>query len=143
MSQQYRFITRVLRGLKRHYGMPISILIPTINDTNYRTGVVTYEESTINIKKAIILPSKWKRDYTYDLAYVAANKNFTEGGYFDTAQRDVIVDFKDVPLEYEPNANHRIKIGDSYYSILRYDRYEETRAILFTVKIILGEDNAR
>jgi hypothetical protein len=43
----------------------------------------------------------------YDLTYIAANKNFTYGGIFDTGKRRLILDSKDIG-SYEP------RIGDYF-----------------------------
>jgi len=36
------------------------------------------------------------RSFEYDLTYIAANKNFTYGGFYDDSSRLIILDYKDL-----------------------------------------------
>lgn len=107
----------VVYRLKREYGQPISILTQRSLTQSVTTGTITVDERVIKIRRAIILDSKSKRDFIYDLSFVAANKNFTMGGLFDTATRLVIIDGGDLPRDYTPTMNDRCMVEGQRYQI--------------------------
>ena len=128
------FITRILYRLKRRYGSLVDIVYVTSNTVDRATGVETTTKSGVRVQRMIVLPSVIHREFSYDLAYIAAAKNFTYGGFFDTSERQFIVDTKDLPIDFE------IKVDDYFvYDRVRYDvkkseRFEENRAYFITGK---------
>jgi len=108
---------KILYRLERQYGVPVVFRNPIQNDYNVQTGAMTRDYDTIKVRRVIVLPTRQTRDFVYDLAYIASNKNFTEGGYFDKTVRNMIVRKKwlgtNVPsLEWEctyKNANYVVK----------------------------------
>ena len=86
----------ILYKLKRGYGMNVLFRIPTTNEYDITTGAVTREYTEVNVRRAVVLPNRLTRDFVYDLAYIASNKNFTEGGYFDKSQPNIIVQNNDL-----------------------------------------------
>ena len=113
-----REITRVLYSLKRKWSFRCVYQhpsdVPESLDT--RTGVVTRSYTPITIRKAIILPEQMQRSYIYDLAYIAANKNFTYGGLFDKGSRYFIIETKDLH-KHVPSDNDYIVYAEKVYSI--------------------------
>lgn len=101
-----RQIKLVLYRLKKDFGQPIKILTQTTMTQNVQTGVIQTNERLINIK-AIVVDAKISRDFVYDLSFIAANKNFTYGGEFDTSKRQLIIDGADLPKGYKPTLNDR------------------------------------
>lgn len=96
MISAIRNIRAIIYRLKREYGCSIIIKKPTNNAYNLETGATTRTYTSMTIRRAIVLPRKFKIDYIYDLSFVAANKNFTYGGLFGTSDVVVIVDVKDL-----------------------------------------------
>jgi hypothetical protein len=83
---------------------------------NLRTGEVARDLVEITIKRGILLPERQSVDYMYDLSFIAANKNFTYGGFFEPGERAVIVDVKDLPTAF--------KITTEMYVVFQSRRFE-------------------
>ena len=101
---QAKFISKdILYALKRQRGTPATIrrLITVDNTTETGKQCKTYD--TIEIKRAILLPEEMIRGFLYDLSFIAANKNFTYGGFFDEVSRIILIDGKDLQVELTPN----------------------------------------
>jgi hypothetical protein len=79
------------------------------------TGAITVDERVIKVRRAIILDNKMKREFSYDLSFIAANKNFTYGGFYDTSSRTIIVDGADLPHDYAPTLNDRCVHNNERY----------------------------
>lgn len=63
---------------------------------NLKTGTAVQKTKMIEVRRAAILPGRHKRDFDYDLSFIAANKNFTYGGFFDKIDVVIIVDNADL-----------------------------------------------
>jgi len=86
----------IMYRLKRSFGQAVVFSIPTDNSYDVTTGATTREYTELKVRKAIVLPVKTIRDFAYDLTYIASNKNFVYGGYYDSSARNVIVQNKDL-----------------------------------------------
>lgn len=95
----------IIYKLKRAYGVSVHILTNESMTQDLKTGIIDRQEELIVVRRAIIITPKMSREFAYDLAFIAANKNFTYGGYFDTSKRIMIIDTKDVPSTYSPSLN--------------------------------------
>ena len=95
IQRQTRFIRKLLYSLKKEFGFPVTF--HKLTETyNLETGART---PTIEIKKVnrvIVMPDALQRKFEYDLAFIAAAKNFTYGGFYDTSLRRIIVDRQDL-----------------------------------------------
>jgi len=103
-----RQIKQIVYRLKRNYGVNIVYTRITSSTPNVETGKIVNVLQEITIRRAIIGPARDLRDFAYDLAFIAANKNFTYGGFFDAGTRIMIVDSKDLPSGFVPNLNDYI-----------------------------------
>lgn len=113
---QLRFIRDVIYNLKRDYGVKIKIINTLTSDVNRATGKKIVTRDIKIVQRAIVLPSRNQREFYYDLSFIAANKNFTMGGYVDTDERKFIVDRRDLK-------GMIISVGQSYliYQDQRFD----------------------
>lgn len=94
--KQTRMIRRVLYTLKRGYGFPLTLHKVSEETYDHETGKRTATIQICKIKRAIIMPSTLQTKFEYDLAYVAAGRNFTYGGTYDTSLRKIIIDARDL-----------------------------------------------
>lgn len=117
VSNVLRQVKVIIYRLKRNYGIPARIMVDESLDQNLQTGVITRQERVININRAIVVTPKMARDFAYDLSFIAANKNFTYGGFYDVSKRNMIVDTKDLPSWYVPDLNQRCVINGERYEI--------------------------
>ncbi len=72
----------VIKRLRARFGTTISITNNTTSTTNYTTGVETKVATTVTGVKAIVVQATSAKKFAYDIAYLAANTNFTYGGLF-------------------------------------------------------------
>lgn len=90
------FVSRTINNLKKRYGVSLDYYRPVTNNFDPETGEVNRAYQSITIPKALVLPTKLMRSFKYDLAFVAANKNFTDGGFYDKGDVTACISFKDM-----------------------------------------------
>ena len=117
MFRQHKLI---LYRLKRSYNSEITFVYIGDQDFDVTTGSVTQVNYNIVVKRAIVLPMKEIRDFAYDLSYIAANKNFTYGGFYDSNNRIVIVENKDVHIK---NTKTVLQINENWLADYRGYEY--------------------
>jgi len=138
MQNKLRFIRRVLYRLKRSYG--ISVYLYKIDSvTDYDTGNITETYTNVKINKALAEPTREVRSFVYDLAYISANKDFTMGGFFDTSDRIVVLDSKDIPSTWgEIDNNQFLMIQNQRFDIKEVQEYENNSAIVLVCRMTKG-----
>lgn len=129
-----RQIKLILYRLKKDYGQPVSIMTRTALTQNVQTGLITQTERVIKIRRAIVVDAKQSRDFVYDLSFIAANKNFTYGGEFDTSKRQIILDGHDLPKDYKPSINDRCVFDGVRYQFATMEPTVYNLGYILTVK---------
>lgn len=129
-----KFTRRVLYKLKRSYGTPVDYYKISSHDVNPETGVKTTVEDVIHIRRAIVLRAREFRSFVYDLAFISANKDFTEGGFFDPEDRNIILDAKDLPKGFDPNTDDYLIVKNKRYDVSAIQTFEENSAFLITAR---------
>ena len=99
-QQATRMIRKVLYALKRQWGFPVTIYQIITSDVDVETGKKVATKRAVVVNRAIILPAVMQKKFVYDLSFIATNKQFTFGGYFDTSARSFIVDIRDLPTDF-------------------------------------------
>lgn len=129
-----RSVSRSIYALKRRRGVPAVIERESVS-TNITTGeVVTEITARVSITRAILLPKKITADFVYDLSYVAANKNFTYGGFFNTKDRFIFIDARDLGTFVLRNDSDVILISSRRYKVKQIEEYDEGgKTILYIV----------
>lgn len=112
-----RQIKPLLYRLKRLFGKRITLNRPTAYATNLETGVSSRTYQVVPVRRAIVLPAQEIRKFAYDLAFIAANKNFTYGGFFDESSAIAIIDSKDLPNAFTPNLDDHLIIDSRRWNI--------------------------
>lgn len=136
-QKQTRFIRKLLYTLKKNFGFPITFYTITGETLDYETGKKTPTTIYKEVKKVIVLPGDLQRKFEYDLTFVAANRNFTYGGFYDTATRRIIVDAQDLD-------DFKIEMGSYYiwdekrWEVARVFDLEYKTAYLIIGKLVEG-----
>lgn len=128
-------IKRSLYSLKRQFGQPIVLSQPISNVNNVMTGEISIVYTDYSIKRAIVLPSTLVRKFVYDLSFIATNKNFTYGGYFDRFSRLVIIDKKDIQNN-ELELDWICTFDDIKYQIQTIEETEDNSGYLILINNI-------
>jgi len=139
MSTQLQHISTVIYQLKRQYGREIGIYEDGDQVLDPQTGVTTRTRIKLRVKKAVILPTRVVRDFVYDLSFIAANKNFTYGGLFDTSTRNVLVDAKDIPKTWNLQIDQFMVIDQRRFQIKDIQELEPRKAFILVGIEIKGE----
>jgi len=126
-----RQIKVILYRLKRSFGETVYFHMPTTNTNDVTTGQITRVYTDIKVRRAIVLPVKQSRDFAYDLAYIASNKNFTYGGFFDKSTRLIIVRNSDLKSN-TPALDWSCTINDREYTVKDLDKTEDNAGYIMT-----------
>ena len=98
----------------------LTVRRPTGNSNNVTTGAVTRTWDDAAIRRAVVLPATRIKDFVYDLTYVAANKNFTYGGFFNKQTRFIVIRrhlLRDAGKTWDINTDCKIVINNRQYDI--------------------------
>ena len=138
---QSRFIrTQVIYPLKRRYGVPATLFRLDSKIDNIQTGKVQKSYTRVRITRVAALPQNTLRKFIYDLSFIAANKNFTYGGFFDHMQKVLLVDGKDLPANFEIDPNDHFELEGIRYSIKKLELFEhDNKAWVVGLSRVKGE----
>jgi hypothetical protein len=121
---RHREIKKIIYKLKRQWGTPARIYRESVA-VDVDTGVETPTTAAVKtINRAILLPRKIRTEFSYDLSYIAANKNFTYGGFYATTDRLVLIDAVDLG-DYVIAKQDYIDINNKRHVIADLDDYDE------------------
>ena len=135
-----RQIRVIIYRLKRQYGLPVQIKQQLSISNNIETGDITRSFRTITIKRGILLPRDAMSKFSYDLSYIAANKNFTYGGFYDVNSRTMIIDVKDLPTGTTLTTEDVVIFESRRYSVSKLEKAEHNKAWLLTIKELTSSD---
>lgn len=134
-----RWIDKMMYRLKRLYGRAVTVSLSTEHERDFKENKVTKTTESWLVRKALILDREASRDFVYDLNYIAANKNFTMGAYFDTYDRRVIIHRTDLPKGLKPSIGMYMTIGDRHYEVQKYQDFDPYgHVLIFSIKGIAG-----
>jgi len=132
-----KFIRKILRRLKKRYGLPVTFRNHT-STNDLESGVITRVTVEQSVRRCIVLNSEEARDFAYDLSYIAANKDFTYGGFFDTSKRLMIVDVKDLNT-LELDMNSEVVYNGLLYRMVKLERSEDNKSYYMLVENLSTE----
>lgn len=138
MGARFRQLRRAIYALKRQYGQPIVLRRTTGDSTNASTGIQSDTVVEASVRYAVVLPAKMVRAFSYDLSFIAANKNFTYGGLYDHQQRIVLVSKRDVPSDFPIDINMSIVFKNLLYKVKDYQDFEDGEILALTIDGLKG-----
>jgi hypothetical protein len=116
------------------FGLPVELYDPCKQAHNVRTGKVDRTYNVYKVKRAVVMPYDQIREFVYDLAFIAANRNFTSGGLFDESKRTVIIDARDLPKEVQLNLNWHIQFKNKRWELVAIHKTEDDTSWFLTCK---------
>lgn len=137
IQKQTRFIRRVLYNLKRLYGFTLTFHKVSAEAYNRETGERTATIEIRKIKRAILLPTKLLSKFEYDLAFIAAGRNFTYGGTYNTSTRTVIIDARDLG-DFEIEIDDYFIFEERRWQVSQIQDFEFQTAFVITGKEVKG-----
>ena len=133
-------VRRVVYRLKRSYGLPVDVYSVTASSaTDPATGVKSLSYSKVHVRRAIVQPARYHRDFVYDLAFISANKDFTTGGYFDVGDRRMVIDASDTPTGWEPEIGNFVIFDGRRYEVASFYEYEHKMGYILVCRETMGQ----
>lgn len=134
-----RQISIIIYRLKRTHGGRVLVILPGKAVHDRKTGKTVQPTKVIEILRAPILPASQQRKFDYDLSFIAANKNFTYGGFFDTVDNTVIIDNADLRdpqtgTLVKLSNNDKISIDSQLYDIVRLTETQDRKGQVLAIK---------
>lgn len=139
------FINGVIYRLKRRYGQSIEFVRFLGFTVDTATGRQTVSRDSWTLNRAVVLPKQLERSFAYDLSFIAANKNFTYGAFYDKGTREILIDKHDIRANFIPVINDYLIWNQGHYSIVELQDYEGSNALYVKAQMLEGnlEDNIR
>ncbi len=131
-----RQITMIIYRLKRNYGLRVVIRKRISSAPNLETGKLNTSTQDIIVRRAPVLEGRILQSFFYDLSFIAANKNFTYGGFIDNNTRAIIFDAKDLPKDFEENTEDQIIFDNRVYEIKEILPAELNKAYVYLVRSV-------
>lgn len=138
-KNKYHYMKHILYKLKMQFGDNIQIYTPETKILNTQTGVTVQPYSLINIQRAIPTPSKLNTIFKYSKSFVSTNRQFAEGGFFDTEIKDFLIDAKDLPSGFVLTTQQYIIHQDKRYNIKEIDNIGNGTAYIVIAQQTLGD----
>jgi hypothetical protein len=136
MTTALEFVKDTIYQLKREYPLKLDVYRIESAATNVETGKQTTVRTVRRINTAILLPTNLVRTFTYDLAFISANKNFTVGGFYDLSNRVILIDKAD--LDIELTLDDYFGIRGKRYDIKQVEFLEELATFMVAAVEIKG-----
>jgi hypothetical protein len=109
-------LNSTVRRIVRRYGVKITWLRASGGSLDVHTGKKTDQFVPKHIRRALVLEEAITEKFTYDLSYIAANKNFIQGGFYAQGKLSIAVLKSDVSVYSMPD---RVEINGVVYRILK------------------------
>lgn len=127
-------ISTIIYRLKRQYGLRV-IIRQRINSTyDLQTGKQAGQEQDIVIQRAPVFIGRSMKSFFYDLSFIAANKNFTYGGFVDNNTRIVLFDAKDLPKDFVSSTEDQIIFENRIHEIKEIHPAEFNKGFIYIVR---------
>jgi len=133
----------IIYKLKRDFGKSVTIYRPITSIQNVQTGKILRSFLLVEIRQAPVLPRNTSRKFTYDLDYIQAGNNFTEGAYFDKVLNDVLIDARDLPRFFEPNLDDFLIFEGKRFDIKAVERFEDFATFHLTTAGVENQDKEK
>jgi len=125
LNNRLNEIRKVLYQLTIGFGLPVTFYHYTGQVDNVETGKEFVDFDLYYLPKVVILQSRDVRKFNYDLPFIATNKNFTYGGYFDESTRWMILEHTKLPQNFTVTQNDHITFAGNRYEVSEVHVYQE------------------
>lgn len=130
------FMRRLLYNLQRRMGGRVDFY-RDVEALNTRTGKKTVAKTVWDRRLVVVLPSELKTKFVFDLSFIAANKNFTYGGNFDTTKRRLILGTREAD-GYVPQNDDYFVFENKRWQVSEVQTYEYDTGFLIVGTEVKG-----
>jgi hypothetical protein len=131
-------IKQALYTLKRAFGSTVLLYKLETTETDYETGQKTTTSTYYTIPRCIVLPVKIQREVVQTISIISANKEFVQGGTYDSGLREFIIDSRDLPRDFLIRQNDWLLYNDRRYELKQIYELEQKTGWHIIGKEILG-----
>lgn len=114
-------VTLILYALQRKWGTPADLYKVSVGSPDFVSGGKGVSRTLHHIPLFVTSSVTSTRKFEYDIGYLAANKNFTYGGFYEPGDRLGFIAASDVPS--------LIEITQEDYMIINGQRYNMQRIV--------------
>ena len=134
---------KALYSLKKEYGAQIDIHKLVSSETNVRTGQKQLTATVTRVRRAIVLPARIDRIAQLGISKISSNKEFAFGGTYDSAQREFIIDRRDVRNLPELSADDWIVFNERKYQVKSVEAFEYDTGWVITARELVGDNEGQ
>lgn len=134
-----RLIRKAFYKLKRDYGFPLRLYKITNVALDLEAGTKTRRVRYKSISRAVFVSARLYRSFVYDLSFIAENKNFVSGGFFDPEDRVILIDWQDT-RDFEIEVDDYIIYDNKHYLITERRTFENDAGYLVKVRLTTGSE---
>lgn len=113
-----------LYALERKWGVPADLYHLNSSTPNYETGKSVVDRTKIHLPKLITHQVDSLHKFEYDLSFLAANKNFTYGGFYAPGDRIAVICAQRIPSEVKIELHDYIVLSGIRYNLQRIQRLD-------------------
>lgn len=124
ISSLFRRMRQTIYALLRQWGTAITVCRTTGDNFDTVTGAITNNLIKVAIRRAAVLSGESIRTFSYDLSFIAANKNFTLGGFYDDQTRLFVIKQRDMPSDFPINQDMHIVCQGVRYEAKKLGTYD-------------------
>ena len=128
-----RSARKILYRLSRQYGTQVTFSRILSKTKDFETGEFVYTTEAETVKRGILLPLKMSSLYSYDLTFLAANKNFQYGANYDAGLRYIIIDQRDIT--FDVGLQEFCYIGSIKYEVLSFEDFAPSIAQIARIRL--------
>jgi len=96
-------------------GRPLTLRWQEVT-TNSLSGAIVTVDTDVSVRRGVLLPVDEARRFTYDLSYIAAQKNFTTGAYYYQTDTVCLIDGREVSISLD--GVRRLIAGSRTFEVL-------------------------
>jgi len=126
-----------LRRLKKNGERVTIVSAREESDFDVVSGKQVVKKKQLVVRKAIPMPASTLRKFFYDLDYIAANNNFTQGGYFDVTMRFILIDGGDLK-GFVPAIDDEMIVDRVRYGIKEIKPTDFNLGFIFRIEAVGG-----
>lgn len=120
------WMQRNLYELRKRYSKTVTFYYNIRETVDIVRGKTSRTKEAVS-KIAIVLPTNAHKKFSYDIAFLAANKNFTYGGLFSERMKEVIIDLKKLTgVNLSPTNGSYFVVDGQRYNIKKTEVYDDT-----------------
>jgi hypothetical protein len=116
--------------LGKTQGETVTVFQTSTDTVDLETGAQTRAFDSFDVRWVLIMTNRNFYDFVYDLAYIAAGKNFTMGAHFDMNQRKLLIRKRNIPSGKTLKLSDHVQFNGKRWEINEMGEFENERSVL-------------